>query len=82
MTSGISSSFPLLSPTRRLIIHVLRTRAPLSTPKGFSFDLHVLGPPQTFALSQDQTLQFDFASVVDTLRVGIVIASQISLGLC
>src|SRR5690606_19412286 len=23
------------------------------------FDLHVLGPPQTFALSQDQTLQFD-----------------------
>ena len=39
---------------------MLRTRAPLSTPKGFSFDLHVLGPPQTFALSQDQTLQFDF----------------------
>ena len=39
---------------------MLRTRAPLSTPKGFSFDLHVLGPPLTFALSQDQTLQFDF----------------------
>ena len=44
-----------------MITHVLRTRAPLSpTPKSeFSFDLHVLGPPQTFALSQDQTLQFD-----------------------
>ena len=40
---------------------MLRTRAPLSpAPKGrFSFDLHVLGPPQTFALSQDQTLQFE-----------------------
>jgi hypothetical protein len=51
----------VLSPTEGLIIHVLRTRAPLSSPKGFSFDLHVLGPPQTFALSQDQTLQFDLA---------------------
>ena len=59
-TSGISTSFPVLSRTRGLVIHVLRTRAPLSPPKWFSFDLHVLGPPQTFALSQDQTLQFDF----------------------
>src|SRR5450755_3888337 len=25
----------------------------------FSFDLHVLGPPLTFALSQDQTLQLN-----------------------
>ena len=58
--SGISTSFLVLSPAEGLITHVLRTRAPLSTPKGFSFDLHVLGPPQTFALSQDQTLQFDF----------------------
>ena len=63
-TSGISSSFPELSQSRGLITHVLRTRAPLSsTPKGrFSFDLHVLGPPQTFALSQDQTLQFELCS--------------------
>ena len=58
-TSGISTGFPVLSRTRGLVIHVLRTRAPLSSPKRFSFDLHVLGPPQTFALSQDQTLQFD-----------------------
>jgi hypothetical protein len=49
----------VLSQTNGLVIHVLRTRAPLSPPKGFSFDLHVLSPPQTFALSQDQTLQFD-----------------------
>src|SRR5262249_16683468 len=32
-----------------------------SRPKPtFSFDLHVLGPPLTFALSQDQTLQLNF----------------------
>ena len=59
--SGISGGFPPLFQAEGLVTHVLRTRAPLSTsPKGsFSFDLHVLGPPQTFALSQDQTLQFD-----------------------
>src|SRR4030095_4101893 len=32
--------------------HFTKGIAPL-----FSFDLHVLGPPLTFALSQDQTLQ-------------------------
>src|SRR3546814_13124523 len=37
--------------------HVLRTRAPLD-PK-VSFDLHVLGMPPAFVLSQDQTLKFD-----------------------
>ena len=36
---------------------MLRTRAPLS-PKT-SFDLHVLGMPPAFILSQDQTLKFD-----------------------
>ena len=52
---GISNPFGLLSPTEGHITHVLRTRAPLSiaTP----CDLHVLGAPLTFALSQDQTLQ-------------------------
>ena len=58
-TSGISPGFPELSQIRGLVTHVLLTRTPLSSPKGFSFDLHVLGPPQTFALSQDQTLQFE-----------------------
>ena len=39
---------------------MLLTRAPLySAPKGtFSLDLHVLGTPPAFVLSQDQTLQF------------------------
>jgi hypothetical protein len=41
---------------------VLLTRPPLTvrvSPNG-SLDLHVLGTPPAFALSQDQTLQFDF----------------------
>ena len=48
-----------LFPTRRKITHVLRTRAPLySGLPLFSLDLHVLGTPPAFVLSQDQTLQF------------------------
>jgi hypothetical protein len=39
--------------------YVLLTRAPLSGPKPLSFDLHVLGAPLTFVLSQDQTLQLN-----------------------
>ena len=42
--------------------HALLTRAPLSTtPKdGFTFDLHVLGMPPAFVLSQDQTLMLTY----------------------
>ncbi len=49
------------------ISYALLTRSPLSSdPKAaFPFDLHVLGTPPTFILSQDQTLRlhqgFDFA---------------------
>jgi hypothetical protein len=57
IASGISDPFKSLSQTEGLITHVLRTRAPLTIAS--PFDLHVLGPPQTFALSQDQTLQFE-----------------------
>ena len=32
--------------------------------------MHVLGPPQTFALSQDQTLQFDFVGCPPWLNDG------------
>ena len=39
---------------------MLRTRAPLYRGRSpFSHDLHVLGAPLTFVLSQDQTLQFE-----------------------
>ena len=62
---GISSRFQLLSPTERQVPHALLTRPPLSHPfnlaealyRGASFDLHVLGTPPAFVLSQDQTLK-------------------------
>ena len=42
------------------VAHVLRTRSPLSQGKPwFSLDLHVLGAPPAFVLSQDQTLHRD-----------------------
>ena len=55
---GISSRFQLLSPSLRQVAHALLTRPPLtrgaSSPR--PFDLHVLGMPPAFVLSQDQTL--------------------------
>ena len=57
-TCGISSSFPLLSPTRGQVVYVLRDRSPLggrASPPS-PFDLHTLGTPLAFVLSQDQTL--------------------------
>jgi hypothetical protein len=53
-TCGISNPFGLLSPASGQIAHVLRDRSPLE-PK-LPFDLHFLGTPQAFVLSQDQTL--------------------------
>ncbi len=56
---GISSRFQLLSPTERQVTHALLTRSPLSRKPKLStpFDLHVLGTPPAFVLSQDQTLK-------------------------
>ena len=64
MLCGISSRFQLLSPSERQVAHALLTRPPLSSlvfpPKSSvklaPFDLHVLGTPPAFVLSQDQTL--------------------------
>ena len=64
MLCGISSRFQLLSPSERQVTHALLTRPPLNLnfnqPKSQSikvpFDLHVLGTPPAFILSQDQTL--------------------------
>ena len=64
---GISSRFQLLSPSVGQVPHALLTRPPLSETRKFSsklpsfqrftpFDLHVLGTPPAFVLSQDQTL--------------------------
>ena len=57
--SGISLGFPRLSRRRGQVGHVLLTRSPLyARPKAsYSFDLHVLGAPPAFILSQDQTLR-------------------------
>ena len=60
---GISPPFGRLSPARGNITHVLLTRAPLYRGRSpFSCDLHVLGAPLTFVLSQDQTLQLNLVS--------------------
>ena len=54
---GITRRFHRLCPGRGLVAYALRTRAPLSCPEGhLPFDLHVLGLPLAFILSQDQTL--------------------------
>ena len=49
------SPFPGAIPNQRVRSHALLTRPPLS-PKT-SLDLHVLGLPPAFVLSQDQTLK-------------------------
>src|SRR4029079_4201107 len=60
----------MLSPTRRQITHVLLTRAPLYRGRSpFSCDLHVLGAPLTFVLSQDQTLQLNFWCLVRNPKI-------------
>ena len=57
--SGISPSFPGLFQSSGQVPHVLLTRSPLThvTRRSSAFDLHVLGPPPAFVLSQDQTLR-------------------------
>ena len=53
----------MLSPSTRQVAHALLTRPPLTINSlGFlncPFDLHVLGTPPAFILSQDQTLMFN-----------------------
>ena len=62
---GIISRFQLLSPSVRQVAHVLLTRPPLCNeicPKTSiiaPFDLHVLGTPPAFILSQDRTLMLN-----------------------
>jgi hypothetical protein len=57
----------------RQVTHALLTRPPLNCESlGFitvPFDLHVLGTPPAFILSQDQTLMFKFLIVQNSLTV-------------
>jgi hypothetical protein len=68
----ISPPFGGLSTTQGQITYVLLTRAPLYRGRSpFSCDLHVLGAPLTFVLSQDQTLQFELGRLASGLcRLG------------
>ena len=56
---GIVGDFSPVFLTGRQVTHVLLTRPPLpprlATER--TFDLHVLGTPPAFILSQDQTLR-------------------------
>ena len=57
-SSGITRGFPRLFPRRGQVLHVLLSRSPLASPRrGVPFDLHVLGAPPAFILSQDRTLR-------------------------
>ena len=55
----VNLSFPRLCSSIRQIVYVLLTRAPLVSGIAtlLPFDLHVLGLPLAFILSQDQTLR-------------------------
>ena len=56
----MSSRFRMLSPSVGQVVYALLTRSPLRFTRASShispFDLHVLGTPPAFVLSQDQTL--------------------------
>ena len=60
---GISATFAALSPCSGQVAHALLTRPPLEQSRIAtslsSLDLHVLGTPPAFVLSQDQTLMFN-----------------------
>ena len=56
--SGITRPFGRLSRGRGQVLHVLLSRSPLASARGqVPFDLHVLGTPPAFILSQDRTLR-------------------------
>ena len=63
VSCGISTCFQVLSPCVGQIAHALLTRPPLKHLGASSsmspLDLHVLGTPPAFVLSQDQTLMFN-----------------------
>ena len=71
---GINPGFPRLSQCLRQVTHVLLTRPPLihlvfipkESVKVSSLDLHVLGTPPAFVLSQDQTLDYNCLSLASS----------------
>ena len=63
VSCGISTPIDVLFPSRGKVAHALLTRPPLKHLGASSsmspLDLHVLGTPPAFVLSQDQTLPFN-----------------------
>ena len=59
--------FPWAIPNHREGSHALLTRLPLSIAG--AFDLHVLGLPPAFVLSQDQTLKLKVSILVLAWRL-------------
>ena len=61
MLWDIRRRFRRLSPCVRQVVHALRTRSPVAdngiATISLPLDLHVLGLPLAFILSQDQTLR-------------------------
>ena len=80
MLCGISTDFPVLSPTPRQVAHVLLTRPPLRqtsvTISLSPLDLHVLGTPPAFVLSQDQTLKLIFDSLSRILTFSFALTQK------
>ncbi len=87
VSCGISTTFAVLSPNRGKVTHALLTRPPLkhipSRPKPFQnmspLDLHVLGTPPAFVLSQDQTLTFNPFSLSQLLGLAPLLSLRPSL---
>ena len=80
---GISSRFQLLSPSERQVAHTLLTRPPLSqiplrriSKRSASFDLHVLGTPPAFILSQDQTLNKSYPNSLSAAQILLKLSSS------
>ena len=75
MLCGISDRFQPLFPTEGQVAHALLARPPLSyieirptaSFNATPFDLHVLGMPPAFVLSQDQTLHKIFEFLAHSL---------------
>ena len=65
----------------RLVTYALLTRSPLSTDASicFSFDLHVLSTPPAFVLSQDQTLNIKYRTVLRLFLTRLIRASYSNL---
>ena len=63
--------FPWAIPNHREGSHALLTRLPLSIAG--AFDLHVLGLPPAFVLSQDQTLKLKATPVKTDVKIPCII---------